>query len=110
MKVSQYEGKEFLVKIAAGNNWFGLDGKNMKGLKKNSIITGDNDTLFVYDEYRFVSGIVEHEKLNSLIRQFGKLSGEKIYNKQIYFKAKLKGKNKNHLEVKTDKLYHDQGW
>ena len=69
-----------------------------------------NDLILVYDEYRFVSGTAKNEDLRNLVRQFGKLSGEQIYNKQLYLKVKLKGKNKNNLEVRTAEIFHNQGW
>ena len=66
--------------------------------------------LIIYDEFRFIKGSVENDKLFDIVMQFGKLSGEQIYAKRIYMYAKIIGKKKNELLVRTDELLHDQGW
>ena len=70
----------------------------------------EEDFLIVYDEFRFVSGSVENEKLFQIVRQYGKLSGEQNYHKRIYLWATIIGRNKNVIEVRTDELFHDLGW
>ena len=76
----------------------------------NRVGGGLGNTLFIYDEFRFVCGTVENEKLFQIVRQYGKLSGEHIYAKRIYLCAKIIGRNKNEIEVRTDELFHDLGW
>ena len=59
MKIGDYKGKEFLVKIGAGDNHFGLkpDLSKMSAVRAFSYIGGglDNEVV-IYDEFRFVSG------------------------------------------------------
>ena len=118
MKLRDYKGKEFLVKIASGDNCFGQADALLTSLmqrmpKKNCVdVHGISDNLLIYDEFRFVCGTVtgDNKEILNLVRQFGKLSGEKIYNKRIYLKARIMKGNKNELLVDTTQLYHEQGW
>ena len=71
---------------------------------------GSGNEVLIYDEFRFVSGSVENEKLFQIVSQYGKLSGEQIYAKRIYLLATIIGRNKNEIEVRTDELFHDLGW
>ena len=109
--VKDYVGKEFLIKISAAKDQFGLQ-PSEKALPPNFPMesAGDDNDLWVYDQFRFVSGATRNDKLQNLVRQFGKLSGEKIYNKRIYLHARIRNNNKNELQVRTDQLLHDQGW
>ena len=66
--------------------------------------------LMIYDEFRFISGATKSPKIWDIVRQFGKLSGEKCYNKRIFLHARLHRGNKNELLVRTEQLLHDQGW
>ena len=114
-KLGDYKGKEFLVKIGAGDNCFGFkrDMSKMSSLHAmayNMVGGGLGNELWIYDEFRFVCGTVENEKLFQIVRQYGKLSGEQNYNKRIYMCAKIIGRNKNEIEVRTDELFHDLGW
>ena len=86
--LTDYEGKEFLVKISAGDDGFGLDrSTDSRSLGRK----GEPGSLWIYDEFRFISGITKHPKLIQIVHQFGKLSAEKISNKRIYFYARLLG-------------------
>ena len=114
-KLGDYKGKEFLVKIGAGDNCFGFkrDMSKMSSLHAMSYKMaggGLGNELWIYDEFRFVCGTVENEKLFQIVRQYGKLSGEQNYHKRIYLCAKIIGRNKNEIEVRTDELFHDLGW
>ena len=115
MKIVDYKGKEFIVKIAGGDNYFGLKPDMSKRPKEHDISYsmlggGFGNEVVIYDEFRFVSGSVENEKLFQIVRQYGKLSGEQIYAKRIYLWATIIGRNKNEIEVRTDELFHDLGW
>ena len=55
---------------------------------------GDPGVLAIYDEFRFISGASRSAKIWDIVRQFGKLSLEKIYNKRLH-----RG-NKNELLVR----------
>ena len=115
MKIVDYKGKEFIVKIAGGDNYFGLKPDMSKRPAEHAITCsmlggGSGNEVVIYDEFRFVSGTVENEKLFQIVRQCGKLSGEQNYHKIIYLWAKLIGRNKNEIEVRTDELFHDLGW
>ena len=44
------------------------------------------------------------------MRQFGRLSGEAVFNKRIYLKARIVMKSKNELLVDRTELFHDLGW
>ena len=106
-----YRDLEFLVKVTAGTEYFGLD-QEMANAELQQDDEPDGKTLFVYDKLRFVCGRVENEGLNQFVRQYGKLCGEKIYSKRIYLFAKIcdKAKSANYLEVRTDEMEHEQGW
>ena len=115
MKISDYKGKEFMVKIGAGDNCFGLKPDMSKRPAEHAITVamlggGSGNEVVIYDKFRFVSGSVENEKLFQIVRQYGKLSGEQNYNKRIYLWATIIGRNKNEIEVRTDELFHDLGW
>ena len=115
MKIGDYKGKEFLVKIGAGDNHFGLksDLSKMSATRAFSYKMsggGLDNAIVIYDEFRFVCGTVENEKLFQIVRQYGKLSGEQNFNKRIYLWATIIGRNKNEIEVRTDELFHDLGW
>ena len=108
---SDYKGKEFLIKITAGDDGFGLDRSTDTrglGMGKNA----EPGTLFIYDEFRFISGITKCSKLHDIVRQFGKLSGEKVSNRRIYLYARLLFGPRPvcKLSVRIDKLFHEQGW
>ena len=65
---------------------------------------GDPGVLAIYDEFRFISGASRSIKIWDIVCQFGKLSGEKIYNKRIFPYAKLhrgnkKTRDKRHTEA-----------
>ena len=115
MKMIDYKGKEFMVKIAAGDNYFGFK-PDMSKRPAEHVISysmlggGCGNEVVIYDEFRFVSGSVENEKLFQIVTQYGKLSGEQIYAKRIYLWAMIIGRNKNEIEVRTDELFHDLGW
>ena len=114
MKLKDYIGKEFLVKISAGDNYFGFDEKLIQDHRKmNFYMLGgchEHELLVIYDKFRFVCGTVKNVKLFDMVMQFGKLSGEQIYAKRIYINARIIGRNKNEIEVRTDELLHYQGW
>ena len=95
MKLKDYRGKEFLVKISNGDN-------NLSHLF--------DDDLVIYDEFRFISGITQNKEVKNLVRQFGKLSGEAVFNKRIYLKARIVKGSKNELLVDRTKLFHELGW
>jgi len=113
-KKKGYKNKEFLIKISCGGNGFGLDTeKGGTGLQKLAMMVcrqPDDDVLWVYDKFRFVCGTANNQKLFDVVRQFGKLSGEKVYNKRIYLYARMSKGNKNELIVRKDELVHEQGW
>ena len=75
-----------------------------------------DDTVWVYDKFRNVSGICENPGLKQVVMNFGKisctkklkikptlghLSGEQIYNKRIYLYASLKEVTKTTLVLKV---------
>ena len=94
---------EFLVKVQAGSEGHIVLGGGLADKIEDSEIT-------IYDKSRTVSGIVEHEQLFNLVRQFGKLGSELNFSKRLYLHAKIVRKNKDHIQVRTDKLVHDQDW
>ena len=112
-QLKDYRGKDFLVKISAGDDGFGLD---RSGDAKSSVAgatrTGEAGDLWIYDEFRFISGATKCPKIFDLVRQFGKLSGEKCYNKRIFLFARLLGGPHPvwKISVRTDQLFHEQGW
>ena len=124
MRLKDYIGKDFLVKISAGHNYFGfdfeeiLDKYRFHKKSEKSIEEMQNarqqmikeEYLVVYDEFRFISGTVKNDKLFDMVMQLGKLSGEQLYAKRLYVNARISGRNKNELNVRTDELFHDQGW
>ena len=69
-----------------------------------------DDDLVIYDEFRFISGITQNKEVKNLVRQFGKLSGEAVFNKRIYLKARIVKGSKNELLVDRTKLFHELGW
>ena len=95
MKLTDYRGKDFLVKISNGDNNFGQ---------------AKDENLLIYDEFRFISGIAQNKEVKNLVRQFGRLSGEAVFNKRIYLKARIVMKSKNELLVDRTELFHDLGW
>ena len=108
---SDYKGKEFLIKITAGDDGFGLDrSTDTRGLGMGR--NAEPGSLFIYDEFRYISGITKCPKLFEIVRQFGKLSGEKVSNRRIYLYARLLcGPHPVwKLSVRIDKLFHEQGW
>ena len=111
-QLKDYKGKNFLVKISAGDDGFGLDRSDAKSLVGRITRTGEPGDLWIYDEFRFISGITRCPKLFDLVREFGKLSGEKCYNKRIYLSARLLGGPLPvwKISVRTDQLFHEQGW
>ena len=112
-KLKDFKGKQFLVKITAGQDHFGFDENTMtRILKQNHLPSASRpiDELWVYDEFRFVCGATQNERMKEIVRQFGRLTGEKIFTKQIFLHARIHRANKNELEVRTDQLFHDQGW
>ena len=113
-QVKDYRGRDFLVKISAGDDGFGLDRSDKKSLDLVAKITrtGEPGDMLIYDEFRFISGITRCPKIFDLVREFGKLSGEKCYNKRIYLTAKLLGGPLPmwKIVVRTDQFFHEQGW
>ena len=107
-KLKEYRGVEFLVKVTAGTEYFGLDREMRKEMRSDEEPEGDR--LFVYDKFRFVCGTVKNDELKQFVREYGKLCGEKIYSKRIYLFAQICGKTKNHLQIRTDEMHHEQGW
>ena len=107
-KLKEYRGVEFLVKVTAGTEYFGLDREMRKEMRSDEEPEGDR--LFVYDKFRFVCGTVKNDELKQFVREYGKLCGEKIYSKRIYLFAQISGKTKNHLQIRTDEMHHEQGW
>merc|ERR1719239_228807 len=111
--MKDYRRKDFLVKISAGGDNFGLDHLVNKSLDLVAKITrtGEPGDLWIYDEFRFISGITRCPKIFDLVREFGKLSGEKCYNKRIYLTAKLLGGPLPmwKILVRTDHFFHEQG-
>ena len=93
-KVTDYQGKEFLVKVTAGDDGFGLDRSAEKKLGVIPAQNQDLQGLTIYDEFRFISGVTKCQKIWDIVRQFGKLSGDKIYNKRIFLYAQLHRGNK----------------
>lgn len=90
-----------------------MDTEKATGLEKLAMLIQkqpSDEVLLVYDKFRFVCGTASNQKLFDIVRQFGKLSGEKIYNKRIYLYARMSKGNKNELIVRTDELVHEQGW
>ena len=110
-KLKDYRRKEFLIKITAGDDGFGLDrsGEKHFGIDMG-LVREDPNMLMIYDEFRFISGTTKCPKIWDIVRQFGKLSGEKCYNKRIFLHARLHRGNKNELLVRTDQFFHEQGW
>ena len=98
---------QFLIKITAGADYFGLD-KSINKLKSDEEPEGD--VLFVYDKLRFVCGTIQNDHLYEFVRQYGKLCGEKIFSRRIYLFAKIVGSCQNNLEVRTDEMKHELGW
>ena len=113
-KLKDYRGKEFLIKITAGPDHFGFDPKlirkNMKEYEAPFSHNPSADEMWLYDEFRFVCGVAKNKKIEEIVRQFGKLTGEKTFTKQIFLHARMLRANKNELQVRTDHLLHDQGW
>ena len=111
-ELKDYEDKEFLVKFSAGDDGFGLDrsDEEMFGIKIGHLKKDLMDTLRIYDEFRFIYGDTKCQKMFDIVRHFGKLSGEKCYNKRIFLYARLNRGNKNELLVRTDQFLHEQGW
>ena len=108
-RLKDYKDREFLVKVTAGTEYFGLD-EEMAKAKLQQDEEPEGSTLFVYDKLRFVCGVVENEGLNQFVRQYGKLCGEKIYSKRIYLFARICGKSENYLQIRTNEMEHEQGW
>ena len=110
-----YEGKEFLVKVSAGDDGFGLDRSEdytMLLLQTLGQQFAEPDSLWIYDEFRFISGATKCPKLLDIVRQFGKLSAEKVSNRRIYLYARLLGGPRPFwtISVRTDQFSHEQGW
>ena len=114
--LKDYIGKDFLVKFSAGDDGFGLDRSDDATSLVERVTrvtrTGEPGDLWIYDEFRFISGITKCPKIFDLVRQFGKLSGEKCYNKRIFLLARLLGGPHPvwKISVRTDQLFHEQGW
>ena len=102
MTLDQYLGKEFLVKVTAGRDHFGMTSQDL--------VSDEDEKLFVYDEYRFVTGITFNGKLFNIVRLFGKLTGEKIFSKKLYLYAKITKRDKTRIEVRTDQFVHNLDW
>ena len=108
MKVRDYKKlDQFLIKITAGAEYFGLD-NSINKLKSDEEPEGD--VLFAYDKLRFVCGTIQNDQLYEFVRQYGKLCGEKIFSKRIYLFAKIVGNSQTKLEVRTDEMNHELGW
>ena len=107
--LSDYEGKEFLVKISAGDDGFGLDRSEDYRMLGKSVEPG---VVWIYDKFRFISGATKCPKLFDIVRQFGKLSAEKVSNRRIYLYARLLGGPRPvwRISVRTDQFSHEQGW
>ena len=109
-KTRDYKGKEFLVKVTAGADYFGLD-EAKANVKLQEDEEPEGKTLNIYDKFRFVCGRVENDELRQFVRQYGKLCGEKIYSKRIYLFARIEEKKSaNYLQLRTDEMEHEQGW
>ena len=102
MTLDDYLGREFLVKVTAGRDHFGMNSQDL--------VSDEDEKLFVYDEYRFVSGITCNSKLFTLVRLFGKLTAEKIFSKRLYLFAKITKRDKTRIEVRTDQFVHNLDW
>ena len=109
-KLKDYIGTEFLIKIAAGAESFGLQPTRTSARTMMFPSKADNEQLWVYDEFRFISGLTRNKQILNIVRKLGKLAGEKIYSKRIYLFARILKTNPNELEVKTDRLFHELGW
>ena len=111
---SHYKKGEFLVKLANGDDYYGLpQSKKMK--QRNEYLNFKKkhpDDLWIYDKFRNISGISQHRELTKFVRQLGRLAGEKVYNKRVYLYARLisLGKKKIVLEVRSNEILHEQGW
>ena len=108
LKFAWYENKEqFMVKLNHGDNSFGLREKD-EGNNPD-----ENKIVMIYDQYRNISGLCYDKQLIRFIRELGKLSGEKVYNKRTFLMASVLGKTKaGHIKIKikTDIVYPDQDW
>ena len=102
MTLGDYLAKEFLVKVTAGRDHFGMISEDL--------IADEDEQLLVYDEYRFVTGITCNSKLFNIVRLFGKLTGEKIFSKELYLYAKVTKREKTRIEVRTDQFVHNLDW
>ena len=91
------------------------DYDDSKFMRRSMIVgsrTAEPGLLVIYDEFRNISGHTTCTKLFDIVRQFGKLSGEKCYNKRLFVKARLLSGPFPvwKILVKTDQFFHEQGW
>ena len=112
LPLSHYKHGEFLVKLSHGQDHYGLTKSNNKVELGLSGETRSPYEVWVYDEFRNISGLAEHKQLTQLIRHLGRLASEKIYNKRVYLYARLISFTKDNLviEVRSDLILHEQEW
>ena len=86
------------------------NGKDDYGLKKD-VETVSPYELWIYDEFRNISGVAQDICLTKKVRALGRLGGEKVYNKRIYLHSKLVKYTSNTIiiEVNSELVLHDQG-
>ena len=103
LPISFYKKNNFLVKVSHGKDYYGL---------KKDVETVSPYELWIYDEFRNISGVAQDIDLTNKVRALGRLGEEKVYNKRIYLHANLIKHtfDKIVIEVNSELVLHDQGW